>query len=131
MRKKFANYISKHEDIVGYCALKFEFESLDDVSHVPYFDDDLVFTLNDLLDEIDLEHNRKMFVSFVNNDGLRFYQSDPARRQDKVDVLKDVKDYKLTKIVRKEGGYLWFECEYIGEDDLMRGKSRLFKSVVV
>ena len=39
--KELANYISKHEDIVGYCALRFEFESLDDVSHVPYFDDDL------------------------------------------------------------------------------------------
>ena len=45
--------------------------------------------MNDLLDEIDFrKHNRKMFVSFVNNDGLRFYQSDPARRQDKVDVLE-------------------------------------------
>ena len=127
--KEFANYISKHEDIVGYCALRFEFESLDDVSHVPYFDDDLVFTLNDLLDEIDLEHNRKMFVSFVNNDGLRFYQSDPARRQDKVDVLKDVKDYKLIKIVRKEGGYLWFECEYIGDDKSLYGQARVIKAV--
>lgn len=127
--REFANYITKHGDIVGYYALRFEFESLDDVSHVPYFDDDLVFTLNDLLDEIDLEDNRKMFVSFVNNDGLRFYQSNPARRQDKVAVLKEIKDYKLTKILRKEGGFLWFECEYIGDDKSLHGQARVIKAV--
>jgi len=128
-QKEFANYLTKHGDVVGFYNMKFEFESLDDLSVCSFFDTDMVKTLNDLLDEAESDEKQKMLVGMVNNNVLRFYNPKPAMKISKVDILKQARDYQLVHVVKHDGGFMELECEYIGEEKSLLGSKKTFKAL--
>jgi len=103
---EFASYALFHGNVRGYGLMNFKFEALADLDLCRNFDTKMLKSLNDLLDELEDKEKQEALQSFIENESLRFYYSDPLRPMAKEDLTKQLAGDTLEKMSRDLDGRL-------------------------